>query len=74
MEAPDVHLQWSLAGGEGDALHDEFVRGDGGLAHIAGLAIAGTTPDPGNAVERQPTLGELLADETAEDFGIHSSR
>jgi len=71
MEASDVHLQWLLAGHQRDALHDELEVRDRRLAHIAGLPIAGATPDSGNAVERKPPIGELFVDETAEDVRIH---
>ena len=71
VETLDVELQSALGEVCGHAFHHELERPDFFVAGIADLAVTGATPDSGDAVLRQATIGELLANEVAERYGFH---
>jgi hypothetical protein len=63
VEALDVQLK-RFPGA--DALDQPLTMGDGPLASVAVLPMAGATQDAGNAVSRQHASLELLANEELE--------
>src|SRR4029453_14270543 len=63
MEALDVQLERVPAFGQADAFDHELVFRDDPLTGIAGLPVAGATPDSRNTVEWQSAVGEFLTDQ-----------
>jgi hypothetical protein len=54
-----------------DPLHDKLRFGDDFLARITGLAVASTSPDAGDTVLGQTTIGELASNQATEGFLFH---
>jgi hypothetical protein len=71
LEAADVELKGSRAGSQSSALHQQVFFRKNSVAGDAHFLVAGTTPDPGDAVMRQTSVAYFSLDEQAEYFGIH---
>ena len=69
-KAFDVKLN-TLVGNRANPLHEELPGTDNFLAGVALLAIAGATPDAGDAVVRELAGGELVSDDDAETASVH---
>lgn len=69
LEASDVELNALLVTERrGDALDYHLLPRDGLVARIAHLTVGWTTIQSVDAIERQATVPELLADEGTDDF------
>ena len=71
VEALDVQSDRLPAPNEGHSLDYELVLGDDPIAGIAGFAVTAPAPDPGDAVERQPTVRDLLANDELKALRVH---
>jgi len=54
-----------------DSLHEELLPCNGDFAGVAGLAVAGTTPDAWDAVIGQAAIGELASNEEPTGAFVH---
>jgi hypothetical protein len=69
-----MELQRALRVVGGGAFHHELTPTNDLLAGVAGLAVAGTAPDPRDAVVRQTTIRELLSNEDAQANRFHDGK
>jgi hypothetical protein len=69
-KAFDVKLN-TLVGNRANSLHEELPGTDNFPAGVALLAIAGATPDAGDAVVRELTAGELVSNDEVETVSVH---
>src|SRR2546428_12461824 len=70
-ETSDVQLKGPPAGVHRDPFHNQLVLREDRVAGVARFPVAGTTPNPFDAVMRQAPVLDLASDEETERFLVH---